>query len=149
MSSTPQLKGDVQFTTVTAGVIDDDDYVSFKNEIAKAVFKRVFDTVTRPATFGTGTKTTSAGAGDFTFEFDFLHDEADSVGLHDFLWDNAGKDVAVRAAYREGAVSATNPSFEGIISVVGLDTGGTVGEWKAQSQTYPARNVVKGVAAWT
>jgi hypothetical protein len=149
---TPQLEGNIHFTTVdpTTGLIEDDGWVDFSEEVSSLVFKSARDSIAKPASFANARKVTKSGALEYSCVINLMHDESDSLGLHKFLWDaiEAGLEVGARASFKPGAVSATNPGFTGILAIVGLDTGGTVNEWKQQGQTYPARDVERGVTPW-
>jgi hypothetical protein len=58
--------------------------------------------------------------------------------LYDAIITNTAE-LTFTARFATGAISADNPEFTGTIIVMSLDTGGTVGELKAQSQTYPVK----------
>jgi hypothetical protein len=121
--------------SLTLNAVDVSDWVTeFK-------ISRTRDVVEVPATLGTGTKSRSAGAHDYTLSISFLSETAASSAWAT-LWDAMETDSAeipFAGKLQDAAVSATNPSFAGTILVTALDTGGTVGSLQQSSHTYPIK----------
>ena len=131
---TIQLEG-----PITLGGID------YSSAITSMVLNDTRATVTTPATFALAAETDAAGAHKRQATINFFSSHA-AAGLWAELYDAIITDtaeLAFTARFATGAISADNPEFRGTLIVLSLDIGGTVGELKAQSQTYP----VKGT--WT
>lgn len=127
-----QLKGNIKLGPVTASV----DYSSF---ITSLVIHRTRESISVPATFGTGRATQVAGALGETLEINFFSStDAASVWamIYDIL-DTDASELKWEATLNTGAVSADNPKFSGTITILALDSGGTVGSLRQQTQTYP------------
>lgn len=136
-----QLAGNLQLGPDVPGL------ANYSDQISSLVLNRRRPGVTRPATFGDPTTQQRPGADEYQVTINFFHDEGDANSFWAEAW--AAMDTATGELYFEGtfgpgaANPATNPKFTGWIQLVDLDTGGTVGEWKQQSKTFPARNVTK------
>jgi hypothetical protein len=120
---------------ITLGGID------YSSQITSVVLNDTRATVTTPPTFGDATEVDSAGAHKRTMTINFFSSHAAASSwaeLYDAIITNTAE-LTFTARFATGAISADNPEFTGTIIVMSLDTGGTVGELKAQSQTYPVK----------
>lgn len=127
-----QLKGNIKFGPVTASL-------DCSNFVTSLVIHRTRESITVPATFGTGRSTQVAGALSESLEINFFS-STDAASMWAMLYDILDTDnstAAWEATLNSGAVGADNPKFSGVITLLALDTGGTVGNLRAQTQTYP------------
>jgi hypothetical protein len=138
MSGRIQLGGNIQFGPAPGSL------VSYSNDISSVVLNRRRPGQTKPATFGEPETTQKAGADEYQLTVNFFHDEGDVANFWAGVWDAMDTDAGelyFEATLKPGTVSATNPKFTGYVVLVDLDTGGTVGQWKQQGKTWPARAV--------
>lgn len=127
-----QLKGNIKLGVLTADL-------DFSSNITSLVIKRVRESITVPATFGTGRATQVAGALQESLEINFFS-STDAASMWATMYDAIDTDSSElkwEATLNVGAVGPNNPKFSGTITVLGIDSGGTVGTLRAQSQTYP------------
>lgn len=135
-----QLKGNIKLGVVTANI-------DFSNYITSLMIHRSRESITVPATFGTGRVTQVAGALSESLEINFFS-STDAASMWAMLYDALDTDTSEikwEGTLNTGIVSADNPKFSGTITILSLDTGGTVGSLRAQTQTYPitAAGVIK------
>jgi hypothetical protein len=134
-----QLEGNIQLGTGPGSVTD------YSLDISALVINRRRNTVTKPGTFGNPVVEEKASTNQYTVTAVFAGNEGDATGVWAEIWDAMDTDaseVYFEGTFKEGAVSASNPKFTGYIIVTDTDAGGTVGELKQQSKTWPARGVV-------
>lgn len=137
-----QLKGNIKFGVVTANL-------DFSSNVTSLVVHRTRESITVPATFGTGRATQVAGALGEALEINFFS-STDAASMWAMIYDAIDTDTAElkwEATLNPGIVSADNPKFSGTIIILAVDTGGTVGTLRAQQQTYPitAAGIVKAI----
>jgi len=135
-----QLEGNIKFG------VDPDTLIDYSDEISSLMINYSRNPVTVPATFGNAKERERAGSGKDQVTINFFHDESDAAGFWAECWDAAHSEsgeLYFTATFKPGPVAPDNPQFEGWVTVLDLDTGGTVGEWKQQSKTWPARDVAR------
>lgn len=127
-----QLKGNIKFGILTANL-------DFSNFVTSLTIHRTRESITVPATFGTGRATQVAGALGETLEINFFSgtDAASMWALVYDIMDTDSSELKWEATLNTGIVSADNPKFSGTITILALDSGGTVGSLRQQTQTYP------------
>lgn len=134
------------FGVIELGLAPDalDDY---SGEISNFTVTQSRATVTRRPTYGNPEEQTRAGAkapGSVAFDFD--SDEADPIGVYSLVADAYDTDSAIiyySARYKAGPASVDNPRVTGAMVVTQFNTGTPVGEWKAQTQTFPSHDIVR------
>lgn len=116
--------------------------------VSDQVFRLIIVTA-RPVTWKPGTAGAppkpKAGLPTATVQIDLATNENDATGVHAILAAaqlTASAEVPFTGVLRPGPVSPTNKKWSGILVVAALETGGTPGETKVQSQVYPAYDVV-------
>lgn len=127
-----QLKGNIMFGPVTPSI-------DFSSNVTALIIHRTRESISVPATFGTGRATQVAGALAESLEINFFS-STDAVSMWATMYDILDTDasqLAWSATLNTGLVSADNPKFSGTIILLALDTGGTVGTLRQQTQTYP------------
>lgn len=131
-----QLEGNIKFGTTTAGT----DYSS---AITSLVINRTAEIITTPATFADATTDPHAGAETQTLDINFLSDPTSASSFWSLLYDAMDTDTKIlywsATLTASTTVSATNPQFSGQIVVSQLGTGGTVGQNREQSASYPIK----------
>lgn len=136
-----QLEGEIRFGSALtlAGTTD------YSDEVSSLILNFTRAQVERPPTYGVPRSEQRLGAETQQGTINFFGDESEPTGLwiafFEALRETDSGELFFSAKYKSGAASATNPRFEGIISIADLDAGSTVGEWKQQSKTYPMRDV--------
>lgn len=131
-----QLKGNIKFGVVTAST----DFSAF---ITSLTIHRTRESITVPATFGTGRATQVAGALAESLEINFFS-STDAASFWAMLYDAVDTDTSQikwEATLNTGITSADNPKFSGTIIILAIDSGGTVGTLRQQTQTYPITDV--------
>jgi len=133
-----QLEGNI-----TIGATDHSD------DITSLVINGTKATTEGGKTFGDASPTTEVGGAEWSVTINFNHDEGASDNVWStlytaFLTDSS--EAAFTATLKDEAVSATNPEWSGTIIVTDLDIGGTVGDKKQQSKTYPMKNFARAEA---
>jgi hypothetical protein len=135
-----QLEGEIRFgSALTLATMTD-----YSDEVSSLVLNLSRAQVERPATYGVPRTEQRLGAETGQAAINFFGDESEPTGLWIAFFEAFRTDsgeLYFSAKYKDGAASATNPRFTGIISIADIDTGSTVGEWKQQSKTYPIREV--------
>lgn len=138
MSGRIQLGGNIQLGP------DPNNLTDYSSDISQLVINRRRPGTTRPATYGEPETRQKAGADEYQVTVNLFHDEGDSTNVWAEAWDamdtEAGE-LYFEGTYRPGPVSATNPKFTGYMTLVDLDTGHQVGEWRQQNKTWPAHTV--------
>lgn len=128
-----QLKGACKLAPAGSTLED------YSFQITSMVISRTRNTVTEPATLGTGREVEKAGTLSETLTINFFSDLA-AASLWAVLYDVIDLDdpiIDFEGNLEEGVVSADNPSFSGSASLMSLDTGNEVGSLRAQSITLP------------
>ncbi len=131
-----QLEGNIKFGSTTADT-------SYNSSVTSLVITRATDIITVPKTFANALTDSIAGGETQTLTVNFLGDPLSASSFWAELWD--AMDTDDKTLYFAGtlndstSVSATNPKFSGVVVVSSLDTGGQVGELRAQSQTFPIK----------
>jgi hypothetical protein len=99
------------------------------------------ESVSTPATLGTGQADTSAGAESNTLTISFFSDVS-AANFWALLYDIITSDTAemdFEGNFEDGATSANNPKFAGTAVLLSLDSGGTVGQLRQQTITLPIK----------
>lgn len=107
-------------------------------QVTSFTIKGKRDEVRIPATFGS--RSTVAGGDDqYEVEIAYLQD-VDATAISEIFWaalaDSAGT-VTFSGTMRTGAISATNPAYEGTALVTGVGKGGGVNTVGVDTQTFP------------
>jgi hypothetical protein len=136
-----QLEGEIRFgSALTLATMTD-----YSDEVSSLMLNFTRNQVERPPTYGVPRAEQRLGAETQQATINFFGDESEPTGLwvafFEALRTTDTGELYFSAKYKEGVASATNPRFEGIIAIADMDAGTTVGEWKQQSKTYPARDV--------
>jgi len=143
-----QLEGNIQFG------LSPDTLTDFSGDISSLVLNTTVQTTTRPKTFASAVEEKRKSGLVYSMRINFFNDELDPLSFWLMCWDAQRDDstddgrqpgeLYFSATYTTDAPDPeTNPEFTGWVLVEGLDTGGTVGEWKQQNQTWSAREVTK------
>jgi hypothetical protein len=139
-----QLNGVIRIGPVSGTLVD------YSADISALVINTKIETVQRPPTYGNPNKEARKGSIEDQVTLVFNADESPATGLWAVLYDaarnSATGELAFDAVYKSGSVSASNPRFTGILLVSDIDTGTPVNEWKAQSKSFPARNIAGPLA---
>lgn len=134
-----QLGAEIKFGPTLADLTD------YSDEVSSLVLNTSRDKVNKPASYGNPRGEQRLGVRSDQVTLNFFSDEADPTGLwaefFDALANTDAGELYFSAKYKDGPVSTSNPKFVGIIGISDIDTGTPVNEWKAQSKTYPAREV--------
>lgn len=128
-----QLDGEIQFGTAPDALTD------YSNEVSSLIINMTRPGVERPATYGTPRTETRLGPRQDQVTINFFSDEDEPDGLWTEFYEAMNTDDG--ELYFSGRHSLTGRTWTGIIGVADLDAGTTVGEWKQQSKTFPAREV--------
>lgn len=140
-----QLGAEIKFGPSLASLTD------YSDEVSSLVLNITRNTVTRPATYGNPNEEMRAGARRDQVTINFEADDGTpSSLLNEFLDAAINTDSAelyFSAKYKDEPVSSTNPKYVGIILISDLDVGTAVNDWKAQSKTFPAREVAGPITA--
>lgn len=108
------------------------------DQVMSFVIKASRESVEIPATLGTR-KTFKAGNDSYEVEFNYLQDN-DATALTQIFWTalaDADGTITFGGTLRAGAVSATNPRWEGTAVVTGMGVGGEVNAVGDDSVTFP------------
>lgn len=127
-----QLKGNIKFGVVTANI----DFSAF---VTSLVIHRTRESITVPATFGTGRASQVAGALSESLEINYFS-STDAASMWAMIYDAIDTDTGQlkwEATLNTGITSADNPKFSGTIIILAVDSGGAVGTLRLQQQTYP------------
>jgi hypothetical protein len=138
-----QLEAQIKIGPVGGTLVD------YSSDVSALVINTKAEQVARPATYGAPNKRAAKGALEDMVTLVFNADEQPSTGLWAVMYDalrNGNGELEFSAVYKAGTISASNPKFTGIILVSDIDTGAPVNQWKAQSKTYPARNIAGPLA---
>lgn len=143
-----QLEGNIQFGLAP------DDLNDYSGDISSLTLNTVIQTTAKPKTFALAVEEQRKSGLTYSIGINFFNDERDPLGFWLACWD-AQRDDTTEDGRQPGELyfSATystdepdpdtNPTFTGWVLVSDLTTGGTVGEWKQQNKTWPAREVTK------
>jgi len=138
-----QLKGNMKLGVITADI-------DVSDNVTKMIIHRVRESITVPATLGTGEAGQAAGALSGTLEIDYFSSMA-----ADSLWDQLytametdTSELFFSGTFDPAPASADNPTWTGRIVVLAVDTGGTVGGLRTYSSTFPivAGSLIKAIA---
>lgn len=113
--------------------------VDVSSSVSSFVIRRERSAVTVPACLGNITEYEAAGALKESIEINFFSSHAATsfwADLYDAI-DTDTAELSFSGTLDAGAVGTDNPSFTGTLVVLGVDTGGTVGALREQSQTFP------------
>jgi hypothetical protein len=144
-----QLEGNIKFG------LDPSSLEDFSDEVSSLLITTTINTTTRPATFANASPENRKGSLSDAVAVNFFQEESDPSGLWLLVWqaqrddetDTDGRapgELYFSATFKPGpADPSTNPQFEGWLLPTALATGGTVAEWKQQSQTWSARELIK------
>jgi len=133
-----QLNAEIKIGPVDGTLVD------VSADVSALVINTKREALTKPPTYGNPNKEMRAGATEDTVTLVFSFSEAPSTDLWAVMYDAARNDngeLEFSALYQDGAVGASNPGFRGVFTVVDIDTGTPVNQWKQQSKTYPARAI--------
>lgn len=128
-----QLEGVMKFGP-TAGSLTD-----FSDQITQCLIVRKRNTVTVPPTFANAQESPRAGSRAEEMTITFLNDLTQS-GFWAELWDAIDTDTSIlyfEVHFDEETNSTNHPGFTGQVVVTGTDAGGTPGETRSSSQTFP------------
>lgn len=128
-----QLKGEFQLAPAGEALVD------YSNFISSMVIERNRNSVTEPATLGTGREVQLAGTLSETLSITF-HSEMAATSLWAVLYDVIDIDDALvdwSGQFEPGAVSADNPKFSGTATLLNLNTGADVGTLRQTTVTFP------------
>lgn len=139
-----QLKGNLMLCEEGGTLTDYSDAVS------SMVISRSRNSVTEPATLSSGRESEKAGTLTETLTINFFSDMAAAsvwAVLYDVL-DTDSSEIDFQGTFDDGALSADNPSFTGVATLMSLDTGADVGTLRQQSITLPitAAGITKAIA---
>lgn len=143
-----QLEGNIQFGLAPDALTD------FSGDISSLTINTTMQTTTRPKTFESAREEQRKSGLTDAVGINFFNDERDPLGFWLLCWEAQRDDseddgrkpgeLYFSATYStETPDPETNPTFTGWVLVSDLTTGGTVGEWKQQNKTWPAREVTK------
>jgi|SRR5690606_25765237 len=145
----PQLKGHIRFG------MSPDSLTDYSGEIAQLTLNQQLQTTTRPKTFADPSEQQRKSGEVDSVTIQFFHDEAEAAGFWRAVWQARKDDTTTANGRKPGelyfaarfkpgpADPVTNPEFGGWVLCSDLDTGGVVGEFKNQTKTWPARDVVE------
>lgn len=122
---------------------------TYSDEITSIVINSSRSVTQVPGTFDDADGTQVLGSATHQVTINFNYDEGDADGVWaelyaGFLTDSG--ELPFTANLKSGSTSATNPLFSGTILVSDLDAGGTVGDLKAQSKTFPAYGIARSTS---
>lgn len=115
-------------------------------DITSVVINGAKETTDGGKTFANASPTVEVGGAKWQATLNFNHDEGDAANVFATLYTAFMTDtseVAFTGTFTDAPVSATNPQWTGTLVVTDLDIGGTVGDKKSQSKTYPVKNFAR------
>jgi hypothetical protein len=132
--SLTQLKGNLMMGVITA----DTDVSAW---VTRLTVQRLRESIAIPGTLATGQASVAAGAESDNLIIDFFSDLSAEApfDLFEQAIESATSELMFEGTLDPGAVSATNPMYSGTAVILGLDIGGTVGQLRSQSQTFPIK----------
>ena len=139
----------MQFATVDASGVPG-TYTDFSDELAALVIKRSRNTVDRKPTYGDARTIKRAADLVEQVTVNYLGDITAASGFWSMVWEaleTAPCNLAFKATYKEGAVSATNPMFTGFVTVVDVEAGAPAAGSNWQSKTWPAFGITGPLSA--
>ncbi len=127
-----------------------DTLVDYSNQISSLSIVKSRNSVTEPATLGTGRESEKAGTKSEQLVITFFSDMA-AASMWAELYDIIDSDDAIldfESTLNPGPVGVDNPSFAGSATLMNLETGADVGTLRQQTITLPitAAGVVKTTA---
>jgi hypothetical protein len=128
-----QLKGSLKLAPTG------DTLVDYSNNISSLVISRNRNSVTQPATLGTGREETKAGTLSESLTINFFSSTAAAsvwAVLYDIMDDDASE-VDFEGLLNNAAEGTDNPKFAGTAVLLDLETGADVGTLRQQSITLP------------
>ena len=136
MAGNYQLTGTVKFGVSSADV-------DVSSDVYSCNFKRTYNGVEKPATFGSLRATTVAGSFSEELVVEYVSQGMGaSAGTLDGLVNHVIFNTGTNTLYYEftadgGSPSSSNPKITGTVSVLEWEHGGTAGELRNISQTFP------------
>jgi len=109
--------------------------------VTRMTIQRTREGITVAGTLATGVASTVAGAEHDNLIIDFYSDLSATApfGLFETAIQTPNAELLFSGSLDPGAVSATNPKWTGTAIILGVDIGGTVGQLRGQSQTFPIK----------
>lgn len=134
-----QLEGNIQLGSGPGSLTD------YSLDISALIIEKIRNTVQKPGTFGNANVEEKASTTQYRVQVVFAGNEGDATGVWAEIWDAMDTDTSelyFEGSFKEGAISATNPRFTGYMICTQNMAGGTVGQLKQVSVTWPARSIV-------
>lgn len=103
------------------------------------------EVVTGAGTYGDSTVSQAAGSAEYEVEMTVEYDEGVAANVWNELWTaftSATAELAFTGTRTTGAVSATNPRFDGTLLVTEIQAIGPVGEEKVATFTFPVSGAI-------
>lgn len=119
------------------------------DDVTSFVLNLTRPTTQVPGTFGDADGSEVLGSARGTLTMTFNHDEGDTSGVWAELYAGYISDTGAltfQGRLKDAAQSATNPTFSGTLLVSDLDIGGSVGELKSQTKTWPVYGVTQATS---
>jgi hypothetical protein len=117
--------------------------------VTRLTIQRTREGITVAGTLATGVASTVAGAEHDNLIIDFYSDltAAGPFSLFETAIMTPNAELLFEGTLDPDVVSATNPKWSGTAIILGVDIGGTVGQLRGQSQTFPIKGgtLVKAV----
>jgi hypothetical protein len=132
--SVTQLKGNLKMGVGTA-TTDVSEWVT------RLTVQRLRESIAIPGTLATGQASVAAGSESDNLIMDFFSDlSADApFDLFEEAIMSANSELMFEGTLDPGAVGPANPKYSGTAVILGIDIGGTVGQLRTQSQTFPIK----------
>jgi hypothetical protein len=143
---TIQLHGEIKLAPVGDSLVDYSDVISTLMINTKRA------TVDDPPTYGRPTTEKALGAPEDQVTLVFRYEESNTSGLWAVLYDvmrNGDGEIKFSALFQDGAIGASNRGFTGVFMVADLDTGAPVNAFRQQSKTFPAKDILGPLSAWS
>jgi len=132
--SLTQLKGNLMMG-VDAADVDISAWVT------RLTVQRLRESIAIPGTLATGQASVAAGAETDNVIVDFFSDLSAEApfDLFEQAITSPNSELLFEGTLDPGPVGPENPKYSGTAVILGLDIGGTVGQLRTQSQTFPIR----------
>ena len=143
---TIQLHGEIKLAAVGHPLVD------FSDVVSTLMINTKREAVADPPTYGRPTKETVLGSAEDQVTLVFRYEESTTSGLWAVLYDaarNGDGEIQFSALYQDGAIGNTNRGFTGVFMVADIDTGAPVNQFRQQSKTFPAKNILGPLTAWS
>lgn len=134
-----QLEGNIQLGTGPGSLTD------YSLDVSALIIEKIRNTVQKPGTFGNPTVEDKASTTQYRVQVVFAGNEGDATGVWAEIWDamdTPTSEIYFEGSFKPGDVSVSNPKFTGFMIATQNMAGGTVGQNKQVSVTYPARGIV-------